>query len=492
MPEIADFGSLVLVTTGGFALAVLGTKFSERTGLPAPALFLAAAALLSDLWPAVYDAVPIKTVERIAVVALVVILFNGGVEIGWSRFRDSLRAIVILGIAGTFATAAALAAFVHLALGIDWTTAALIGAALAPTDPAVMFAVLGRREIAGRSSTVLQGEAGVNDPAGIALMIGMIELATHDHGSLSIVASEFALEMSIGLAAGVAGGFALAFILRRLRLPSEGMYPVLALMLAGTLYGATAVAHGSGFLAVFLAGLLLGGMRVPYKAEIERFHLALASFAELAVFVALGLTLRVDAIDPRDWVAGLALFVVLALVIRPLVVVALSIGTSLSRAERAFIAWCGLKGAVPILLAAFAVVSRVPDAERIYAIVFIVVFASVAVQGTLVPYVAHRLHIAIRVRGPLPWELSIRLGGEPPGAREFEVAGGSLSEGTPIRDLPLGEDAWITLVVRDDRTVQPDGSLVLEAGDRLLVLAERERSRSSSASSAASLSADYA
>ena len=277
MTEIADFAAVLLLVTGAVVLAVVATTLTGRVPVPAPAIFLVAAALVSDIWPQVYEHVPILTVERIAVVALVVILFNGGMDIGWGRFRASAGPILSLGVAGTFATAGLLAVFAHYALGFDWTLAGIIGAALAPTDPAVMFSVLGRREIAGRSGTTLEGEAGVNDPAGIALMLGLIELATHEDASAFVVVREFVVEMGIGTAMGLAGARVLLPFLRRLQLPAEGLYPVLALALAGALYATTSLAHGSGFLAVFIAGLVLGDARLPYKGEIERFHTSLAS-----------------------------------------------------------------------------------------------------------------------------------------------------------------------------------------------------------------------
>ena len=250
MTEISDFAGIVLVVTGGFALAVLSTKLTERVPVPAPAIFLLAAAVVSDIWPGVYEAVEIETVERIAVVALVVILFNGGIDIGWRRFRASAGPILSVGLLGTFATAGLVAVLAHYVLGFEWMLAGVVGAAVAPTDPAVMFSVLGRREVAGRSGTILEGEAGVNDPAGIALMLGMIELATHADASFWVVVREFAIEMSIGVALGLLGALVLLPVLRGLRLPSEGLYPVLALVLAGALYGVTSLAHGSGFLAV--------------------------------------------------------------------------------------------------------------------------------------------------------------------------------------------------------------------------------------------------
>jgi cell volume regulation protein A len=398
MTEITDFATIVLAVAGGLALGVASTRLTERLPVPAPALFLLAAAVVSDVWPSVYESVPVETVERIAVVALVVILFNGGIDIGWSRFRASLAPILSLGIFGTFATAAIVAVFARYALGFDWELAGILGAALAPTDPAVVFSVLGRREIAGRSGTTLEGEAGVNDPAGIALMIGMIELATRDEASILGVGEEFAIEMAIGTVLGVLGGLALPPVLRGLQLTTGGLYLVFALLAAGALYGVTSLAHGSGFLAVFVAGLLVGEARVPLRREFVRFHGTLASLAELVVFVALGLTIGLSNLGWPAWRDGALLMVVLAFIARPLVV-ALTLGpASFSWRERAFITWSGLKGAVPILLAAFAVLGDVGGAGQIYDVVFVVVLLSVVGQGTLLPFVAGLLSIPLSER----------------------------------------------------------------------------------------------
>lgn len=161
MGEIQDFGTIVLVVAAGFLLAILVSRLTERFPLPAPALFLVAAAVASDVYPQLADALGgTETVERIAVVALVVILFDGGMHVGWERFRGSAVPIATLGILGTFGTAAVIAVFAHAVLGFSWITAGIVGAALAPTDPAVIFSVLGNREIGGRSGTILEGESG--------------------------------------------------------------------------------------------------------------------------------------------------------------------------------------------------------------------------------------------------------------------------------------------------------------------------------------------
>ncbi len=396
MDEIATFGEIILVVSSGFVLALFGRTLTERFAIPSAALFLLAAATVSDLVPSFGNAISFVTVERVGVVALIVILLEGGMRIGWHRARVSLVPIVSLGVLGTFATAGLLACAAHWLLGFSWITSGLLGAALAPTDPAVTFSVLGGREIRGRTGTILQGESGANDPVGIALMIGMIELATSDHGSFWTVVEEFVVEMTGGAVVGVVGAVALLPLMRRARLPEASLYPLQVLGAAGVIYGAATLVHGSGFLAVFLAGLLIGDAGAPHQTEIEGFLSSLASLAEITAFVAFGLTVDLtDVLSSGDWLDGLVLAVVLGLLVRPLVVVTLLLPVRLTWGERLFVAWSGLKGAVPILLAALAVIAAVDDGTQIYDIVFVVVLFSVVVQGTLLPAVAARLRVPL-------------------------------------------------------------------------------------------------
>ena len=452
---------MVIIVAGGFWLAIALTKVTEWFPVPAPALFLLAAAVASDVFPGLSVLTP-HTVERIGVVALIVILFDGGMHVGWRRFRGSAGEITLLGVLGTFATAGVVAVFAHAFFGFGWTGAGILGAALAPTDPAVMFSVLGKREIRGRSGTILEGESGGNDPVGIALLLGMLDLATSENGSFWIVVRQFLLQMSVGLAIGIAGGLALLPLMRRITLPSEALYPLRTLAFAGIVYGAAAVAHGSGFLAVFVAGILIGDRRAPYKGEIERFHTSLASLAEIVVFAALGLTFHfADLARQNVWLDGLVLFVLLACVARPLVVGPLLLPFRLHWGERLFVMWGGLKGAVPLLLGTSALIEGVSGAQRIDNIVVVVVFLSVLVQGTSMPFVAPRLHVPMRAAPPH-------------GIQRFEVAAGSRAAGEAVRGLPISERAWVHEVVRDGSVIDPRGGLVLEPGDEVAIVVDVE------------------
>jgi len=468
--DAAEFGRVVLIVAVGFAVAILSSRISGRLRVPAPALFLAAATVSSDLIPNLAPLLTIHDVERICLVALIVILFDGGMDIGVTRFRESLWPIVSLGVLGTFMVAGLLAVLVHALFGPSWTTSLLIGAALAPTDPAVVFSVLGGSEVSGRSDDILKGESGVNDPVGIALVIGLLDIAT-SNGSSVAIAEDFALQMAVGLAVGVVGGLALGRAMRDLMLPDSALYPLLTLSAAGIVYGLASVLHGSGFLAVFVTGVLIADLRAPYKAEIEHFHKALASLGEIVVFVALGLTIDLGSLDLRSvWLDGLAVAVLLTFVARPLVVAALLARARLTRGEKVFIAWAGMRGAVPILLAAFTLLEGVDHANRIYGIVFVVVMFSVVVQGSLVPTVAGRVGLRMRQIHQEPWDLSVRLRDEPQEVGRYVVAAGSPADGVALRDLVLGERAWISLIMRDGAARQARGDSVLRAGDEVLVL----------------------
>jgi cell volume regulation protein A len=471
--DVVSLGAIIGVVSVAGLLAVVSNRFSERIRVPAPAIFLIAAAVASDVIPRLGQ-VPIVDVQRLVTVMLILLLFDGGMHIGWRRFRGAAGPVLWIGVAGTLLTTAGVAAVAHLVFGLDGQSSLLLGVALAPTDPAVVFSVLGRREISGRSGTILEGESGANDPVGIAAMAAV--LAAGGLGGWSAIgsgAAEFALQMGIGGAVGLLGGYALTAAMRRLALPSGSLYPLRTLLAAGLLYGVATVAHGSGFLAVFVAGIVVGDIRAPYKAEIERFHSALASLAEIVAFAALGLTVSISSLaQDNAWLVGLGIAALLTLVVRPLLVGGLLLPMRLSGGEKLFVMWSGLKGAVPILLGTYLLSAGVAQADRLYQIVVVVVAFSVIVQGGLVPAVARRCGVPMRTVEPEPWTLSLRLRDEPTGLRRRVVAAGAPADGAAIRDLDLGEDTWISNITRDGELVPVGGATVLRAGDQVLLMVD--------------------
>lgn len=408
MDDVQTFGLVVTVVAAVGLLAVLSNRVSERLQVPAPALFLAAAAIAVATIPSL-AAPSHRAVERIVTIALVVILFDGGMHIGLKRLRSTLGTVAVVGVVGTFLTVAAAAVLLHALFDIDWYVAVLVGTAVAPTDPAVVFSVLGNREVAEPSGTILEGESGANDPVGIALMTALVAAGELSAGAFGDVAGEFLLQMLVGLAIGVVGGQALLVFMRRVQLPSEGLYALRTLAGGLLLYGVATVAHGSGFLAVFVAGIVIGDARTPYKLEIRRFHSSLASLAEIVAFLVLGLTIDLGELTRSDvLVPGLLLAVLLLVLIRPVLVGVCLLPARMRRNERAFVLFAGLKGAVPILLGTLIFNADVADAERFYGIVVVVVAFSVLVQGSLTPTVARLLRVPMRAVEPTPLTEPVR------------------------------------------------------------------------------------
>src|SRR5579864_7597644 len=260
----AAFGLGVLVTAMAGVVTVLSSRVSERLRIPAPAFFLIAAAAAADLWPRL-GGLSFSTVDQVVSVALAVILFDGGMRVGWRRMKSVAGPTLWIGVPGTLVTAGGVAVLAHVILALDWRSALLLGAALAPTDPAVLFSVLGQREVAGRGGDLVEGESGSNDPVSIALLAALLATSQTGLAAAGHVAAELLSQLAIGTVVGVAGGWALLAFMRRVPLPSEGLYPLRVLASALAIYGLATAAHGSGFLAVFIAGALIGDARAPYR-----------------------------------------------------------------------------------------------------------------------------------------------------------------------------------------------------------------------------------
>jgi cell volume regulation protein A len=470
MHDLTPYAVTLLLLAAALLTAIASQRLAGLLRVPAPALFLVAAAVAAHIAPRL-GGLSITVDQRIVTVALVLILFDGGMHIGVERIRGAVGAVVWIGVAGTLVTAGGLAVLAHLLFDFPWRAALLLGTALAPTDPAVVFSVLGRREVSGRSGALLEGESGANDPVGIALMVSLLVASGGGWSAVGHGVGEFGLQLAVGGVIGVAGGWVLLQVMRRVTLPTEALYPVQTIALALVLYGAATALGGSGFLAVFLAGILVGDARAPYKREIERFAGAVAGLAEIIAFVVLGLSTSLSSVFHGDrlW-PGLGLAVLLALVVRPVLVGVVTAPIRMAVGERAFVLWAGLKGAVPILLGTYVLAEGVADAQRIYDVIFVVVLLNVVVQGGMVPLVARWGRVPMRVVEPEPWALGLRFADEPQGLQRYRVAAGSPADGASIEELPVGEEFWISMINRGGRLVQVRGGTRLQEGDEVLAL----------------------
>ncbi len=471
MEDLIPYAEIVLVLSLALLVAVGSNRFAERVRIPAPAIFLIVSAIASNVFHRLGE-LDVITDQRIVTIALVLILFDGGMHIGWGRMRPAVTAVAGIGVAGTLVTAAAMALGVHYIFGFDWRVSLILGAALAPTDPAVVFSVLGRREISGRSGTLLEGESGANDPVGIALMISLLGATSVGIGPIGSGAGHFALQLAVGGLVGIGGGWSLLQLMRRFSLPNEALYPVQTIAFALALYGIATAAEGSGYLAVFLAGIFIGDERAPYKREIEHFAGALATISEIVAFVVLGLSIDLSSVfsGNRFWI-GLGIAALLIVFVRPVLVGLVLLPISLTRGERSFVLFSGLKGAVPILLGTYVLAENVEGATEIYDLIFVVVLVSVVLQGGLVPAAARFFHVPMRVVEPEPFALGMRFRNEPEGLHRYIVAEGSPADGCTISGLDVGENFWVSMVSRNGQLVQVRGETELHAGDEVLALA---------------------
>jgi len=380
----------VLVAGAIGVLALVASRAARVLRIPAPAIFLLAGVIVASFSDKSHDAASFGHVAALGSYALIFILFEGGYSNGgWLRTGPSVRPILMLGVFGTLATTALLGAAAHWLVGLSVPLSVLVAVALAPTDPAAVFSVLGESDVEGSTDIILEGESGANDPVGISLMLGAI--AYYDAGgSIASVGVDFVVQLAVGIAVGASCGFILGEILRRVRFGADALHAVAAVAGAFLTFAFATQLHGSGFLAVFVAGLLVGRLEVRAHEATEGVLSVTAALSEMAMFTALGLTVSFDNLGhavPR----ALALFALLTFLIRPLVTWAALAPEPLTRGERAFVAWGGLKGAVPILLASFPILAGIEDATLVYDIVFVAVAASVLVQGATLPFLARRL-----------------------------------------------------------------------------------------------------
>ena len=381
MHALADFYPELFRIAVALLAAIALTPLARRLALPPPAAFLVVG-MAAGLW----DLIPIDTLgelrlEQIGVLALYAVLFQGGLATGFRVWRIQAWPILLLGTAGTALTAAALACIGHYLLGLGWALAALVGIALSPTDPAAVYSLLrGNRTGSLRARTILEGESGFNDPVSIALAVAAVAFLASDRATVGDAVVHVVEEIAIGTVGGVIGGGLLIAFLRISRHLEESLQAVSILAIAVAIGAATASLHGSGFLAVYLAGLLVADEWTTQDGRHHAIPEAVAAAAEPVLFGLLG-AVFVTRVGGIDIVHGLALTLATIIVLRPAVVALCLLRTRLSANERMIVSVGGLKGAVPLLLAAYPALASLPEARRTEAIVLTATAASIALQS---------------------------------------------------------------------------------------------------------------
>jgi cell volume regulation protein A len=467
-----DEGLALLLIGGVLAASVVVAFGAARTGLPVLVAFLGLGMLLGSDGPGGIAFDDAELTRRIGVVGLALILYEGGLQTSWRRLREVALPATLLSTVGVVVTALATGAAARGLFDLTWTEAILLGAVVASTDAAAVFATLRFTHIRRRLARTLEAESGGNDPMAIALTLGLIAwIERPDSYGIGDLLLLVVRQIGLGLVVGALLGAAATWIFARIPASISAFAPVASVAAAALAFGAADVSGGSGFLAVYLVGLAVGSTPSRNRRTVVAFHEGIAFVAQVVLFIVLGLL-----VFPRDLpgvaLPGLALTLFLMLVVRPVAVLISTILTGFERRERLLLGWAGLRGAAPIVLATFALSGDVPHAETIFNAVFFVVLLSTIVQGTTLEYVARRLGLAstapVQADAPIALAPASNLDLVP-----FVVETGHAVDGSAVRELGLPRDALIAVINRGGDTLPPRGSTTLAAGDRLFVLVPR-------------------
>jgi cell volume regulation protein A len=467
-------GELILATGALLAAALLASLLAGRLRVPGLLLFLGVGMLVGSDgtgWIAFDD---YEVARTIGIIALALILFEGGLTAGFQEIRPVLASAVSLATVGTFVTALIGGLAAGWLFDLSTLEGLLLGAILAATDGAAIFAMLRGSTLRRKLARTLEGEAGLNDPVAILLVIGFIDWIQLPEYGAADMALDLIGELVLGAVVGTAVGALAIYGLRRTRLASAGLYPVASIAIAALSYGLADVAHGSGFLAVYLTGLALGSATIPAKRTITTFHAGLGWLAQVTMFLTLGLLVFPSQLLDVA-LEGTALGLVIALVARPAATFIATLPGGYSARERLVLGWAGMRGALPVVFATFPVIEGVPHSLDFFNIAFFAVVVSTLLQGATFEPLARLLGVT-DTEAALPLPLADagamrRLGAE---VIEYPVGTDHAIVGSRVRELGLPRDALLNLLIRGDQALLPRGSTRVEAGDRLHLIVRQE------------------
>jgi len=466
-------GTFILAAGALLALGLGASLLAGRLRIPGLVLFLGLGMLVGSDGLGLIDFTDYELARTIGIIALALILFEGGLAAGFAEIRPVLGSALSLALLGTAMTAVITGLAASWLLDLTTLEGLLVGAIVSATDGAAIFALLRGSTLKRRLARTLEGEAGMNDPVAVLLVLGFIEwIKRPDYGVTDMLVL-FVQQLGIGVAAGLAVGWLAVQAFRRARLATAGLYPVASLAVVAIAFGAADVLNGSGFLAVYLAGLMMGSASLPGRQTVSAFHDGLAWVAQLAMFLTLGLLVFPNQLGDIV-LQGTLVALVLVFVARPLAVIVSTAFAPLSIGDRAVLGWAGLRGAVPVVLALFPIIEGVEGSLDYFNIAFFAVLLSTLLQGTTFEPFARWMR-ATTTEPALPPPLvevgSIRqLGAD---VVEVPIAEGDAAIGVRVRDLGLPRDALVNVLVRGDEALPPRGSTRLEAGDRLYIVARQ-------------------
>jgi potassium/hydrogen antiporter len=453
---------------------IMSSLVAMRFGAPLLLVFLIVGMIAGEAGPGHLQFDDVRTTYVVGSIALALILFDGGLRTRFATFRSVLAPAVTLATAGVLLTAALTAPVAKYLLGMSWTEALLVGGVMASTDAAAVFFLIHARglRLRPRVGATLEVESGSNDPFAVLLTIILVEFLTVGDRTWQHVLAVLCEQPVLGTVIGVLGGRAIAVVLNRLAL-AQGLHAPFVTTSALVIFGLASAVHASGFLAVYLAGLVVGNRPTRAHNTVVVFLDAVTWLAQIVMFVLLGLLVSpirlIESILPALAVAAALMFIA-----RPAAVFACLAPFRFSSREKTFISWVGLRGAVGIFLASIPLLIGLPNAHIYFDIAFVVVLSSLLIQGWTIPAAARRLHIALPRHDPLPRRVELDL----PGQLEQEIVGYPVQANSPyLKRGLLPSWARPTLVVREQKILSPLESEPVRAGDYVYVLAPPEKAQ---------------
>jgi potassium/hydrogen antiporter len=462
---------VLLVGTSVLLVAILAVRLSVGVGLPSLLAYLAIGVLIGESGLGIQFE-NAEAAHVLGFAALIVILAEGGLTTKWNDIRPALPIGIALATVGVTISVVVVAEFAHWILGLSWQLSVLIGATTSATDAAAVFSVLRTVPLNTRMRGILEAESGLNDAPTVLLVTLVSSGEALDHG-IAGFAAIVAYELMVGTIVGGLVGLAGAWVMRRVALPASGLYPLSVMAFAVFAYAGTAALHASGFAAVYVAAVVLGNSELPHRAATRSFAEGLAWLAQIGLFVMLGLLASPGRIQLWHVTAGLAAGLVLTFIARPLSVFACGVPARLPWFEQAFVAWAGLRGAVPIVLTTIPLAEGVADSDDLFDMVFVLVVVYTLVQGPTLPALAKRLHVVTTGEARDMDIEAAPLDRVAADLLQITITPGSRLHGVAVNELRLPAGAALSLIVRDGVSFTPEPHTTLKHGDDLLVVAPR-------------------
>jgi cell volume regulation protein A len=469
------FETILMLASFFLIASVCASKASDKLGFPSLLLFLVMGMLAGSegLFGIEFDNA--QAAQFIGVVALVYILFYGGMDTDWKTIKPVVGHGISLATVGVLLTTSLVAVFATLVLDFSWLQGVLLGAIVSSTDAAAVFSILRSRGLTlkGKVRPIIEFESGSNDPMAIFLTMSMVALIAEPQTTLLSTVIMFMQQMTLGTVMGLAGGTVLSWSLNALKLSYDGLYPVFSLAMVMLIFSVTQHMDGNGFLAVYLAGLVTGNSRVTHRRNLTQFHDGIAWLMQITMFFVLGLLVFPSQLVPVAF-KGFLVAAFLMLVARPMAVFLALSPFRVDFKERLFVSWVGLRGAVPIILATFPLLADTPNAQMIFNMVFFVVLASIAVQGTFLGPVARRLNLQLPqpTTRPSPFEISAQSNLQSE-VVTLDIHDESAVIGKQVMDLELPKETLIMLAGTSKDLLPPTGRTVFKTGDKVVLLAKK-------------------